>query len=498
MGKQKSTVTRTYGPIHFEDLDPHRFEDLIRELIYDFKDWRSIEATGRSGNDEGFDIRAYEKATVPASEDGEDEEQEAPHPMEGNLWMVQGKREKEIGPTKVKSIVQGIDQENPPYGYILAASANFSKDSYDVFRKELRKKGVMEFYLWGKAELEDMLHLPKNDRILFTFFGISLVTRRRSRTTEARAAIAVKNKLYRVLDESPEFYRPVLIRDLSDAHYPFKDKYEDFRENPRWREYTAFAHHPLGLWVHMHKYFGYLDREKKEWDFTESVDLLSHETEDDGDRQSRADKQTVVESVWEYFPRSKQAHYCIDGIVKYGDIMIVDEKGDFIHHFPHLHVDFSVRNGPFAGFRYALEMGRELIDPADDYKRIKVFPDTFTKPIMGTIHPTPVTLDAKTLEDFKAYRNVEALYDADGRYALLEVRDVITIAGMDEGTYLQITHKAKMAIGHYFREAGNRLALQQSIRRQIGREFDEGEEIGIYEIKRIYKHQLVEPTTGVH
>ncbi len=28
--------SRTYGPIHFEDLDPHRFEDLIRELIYDY------------------------------------------------------------------------------------------------------------------------------------------------------------------------------------------------------------------------------------------------------------------------------------------------------------------------------------------------------------------------------------------------------------------------------------------------------------------------------
>ena len=36
-------------------LDPHRFEDLIRELIYDFRDWQSIEATGRSGGDAGFD-----------------------------------------------------------------------------------------------------------------------------------------------------------------------------------------------------------------------------------------------------------------------------------------------------------------------------------------------------------------------------------------------------------------------------------------------------------
>jgi hypothetical protein len=37
----KPTITRTYGQIHFEDLDPKRFEDLIRQLIYDFKDWQN-------------------------------------------------------------------------------------------------------------------------------------------------------------------------------------------------------------------------------------------------------------------------------------------------------------------------------------------------------------------------------------------------------------------------------------------------------------------------
>ncbi|WP_271672990.1 hypothetical protein [Bradyrhizobium sp. CCBAU 51627] len=58
-----------------------------------------------------------------------------------------------------------IDEKDPPDGYILAAAANFSKQSYDAFRAKLLEKRVMEFYLWGKAELEDMLHLPKNDRI---------------------------------------------------------------------------------------------------------------------------------------------------------------------------------------------------------------------------------------------------------------------------------------------------------------------------------------------
>lgn len=30
-------TSRTIGPLHFEDLDPKRFEDLIRQLAYEFK-----------------------------------------------------------------------------------------------------------------------------------------------------------------------------------------------------------------------------------------------------------------------------------------------------------------------------------------------------------------------------------------------------------------------------------------------------------------------------
>jgi hypothetical protein len=130
------------GPIHFEDLEPHRFEDLVRQLIYDYKDWQAIEATGRSGNDDGLDIRAYEKVFQEIVEREEDEEgQVQAHPMEGNLWMIQVKREKEIGPSRVEKIIDEVPADNPPYGYILAASANFSKTSYDTFI--LREVGTL-------------------------------------------------------------------------------------------------------------------------------------------------------------------------------------------------------------------------------------------------------------------------------------------------------------------------------------------------------------------
>src|SRR5882757_6149398 len=112
-------VTRTFGPIHFEDLDPHRFEDLIRELTYDYKDWQSIEATGRSGVDAGFDIRAYERISAGQTAAADPEDAEESHPMAGNRWMIQCKREKEIGPKKLLTILDDVDESDPPYGYIL-------------------------------------------------------------------------------------------------------------------------------------------------------------------------------------------------------------------------------------------------------------------------------------------------------------------------------------------------------------------------------------------
>ena len=105
----KSSINKTLGPIHFEDLDPHRFEDLIRELAYDFKDWQSIEATGRGGSDDGFDIRAYERIDTNSAESDDDSSTEkTPHPMEGRVWMFQCTREKKIGPARVASIISEV------------------------------------------------------------------------------------------------------------------------------------------------------------------------------------------------------------------------------------------------------------------------------------------------------------------------------------------------------------------------------------------------------
>src|ERR1700731_1343442 len=96
-------TTRTIGPLHLEDLEPHRFEDMIRQLIYDFRNWRALESTGRPGSDVGFYARGFE--IVPSGGEREEPEEEEGETREAALtfagdrvWLVQCKREKRISP----------------------------------------------------------------------------------------------------------------------------------------------------------------------------------------------------------------------------------------------------------------------------------------------------------------------------------------------------------------------------------------------------------------
>jgi len=487
--------------MHFEDLDAHRFEDLVRELIYEFRDWQSIEATGRSGSDEGFDIRAFEKVSVQPPPMDEEESEEAPvaHPMEGNQWMIQCKREKEIGPTKVAEIIDdGVDKKNPPYGYILVAPVNFSKKSYDSFRAKLRTLGVMEFYLWGKAELEDMLHMPKNDRLLFTYFGISLVTRTRSRAAEIHFTVTNKNKVYRVVSEhiTGTFRTQVLVRDIKDTKYPYKGEYSDFDKNPRWKEYSAFAYHPLGLWVHSREYYAYVDPVKKVWDYTSAVDLVYRKRDED-DREKVLELRRRVEDFWDHLPRRNKAKLIVDGLIKFDDMIAIDAKGDSLFEGPQLFVDLKPKLGPFCGFQDYIrtEEGQHFDLSESKYKKIKKFPKEFPDPKIGTIYKDKaVEFDSATLSMFKhASDQLHEFYDCDGKYDFLKQRDVIHVAETDEGDgpqFIQITHKFTSKAAEYLKDNGETDYRKRAIERQIGRTLVPENCVTVFEFKRVYRYQF--------
>ena len=493
----RSNITKTLGPIHFEDLDPHRFEDLVRELVYDFKNWQTIEATGRGGSDEGFDIRAYESLGNTTIENDEPSSgEEMIHPMEGHIWMFQCKREKVIGPARLVSIIsEGVDPKDPPYGYVLAAPANFSKTSYDKFREELRKRGVMEFYLWGRAALEDMLHLPKNDHILFTFFGISLVSKRRSRATEIRAVVGAKNKLMRLLGTHPHL-KPVLFRDTKDVHYPYKAEYKDFKNSPRWKEYSAVEIHPLGLFVQVARYFAFYDPVKKEWDYSDAVNLVYRESDDNEERREKHDLHQRVEGFWEFFQKSSRAMFVVDGLVRFDSIVLIDSEGDPWHKFPHVYVDFQGNRGPFVDFYQYLEISDGHHESVEGLKRVTKFPKAFSKPKFGTIHrDKDVHLDDRTLALFKnSSRLLDTIYDCNNRYQFLSSGDVIGVNKTEnkdgKRTLIEITNKRQERAEDYLKKHVDNPMAKLRVEDQIGRNLNPNDTITIYEFKIVYEYEI--------
>lgn len=491
-------ANRTINPLHFEDLEPHRFEDLVRNLLYDFRDWRSIEATGRGGGDDGFDVRAWEKTTYVTNQDEDPELDniEGVHPMEGNLWMVQCKREKHLGPTRIQEIIrENISANDPPYGFVLVAPANFSKRAYDVFRYELRALGVMEFYLWGKAELEDMLFLPKNDRILFAFMGVSLVSKKRSITADVKFSLNNKNKLLRVLNggsNNQRFSQSILIRDIFDQNYPYKSQYPDFEAKPRWREAIAWGFDPSGLWVHLHEYYGNYDSRKKSLDYMDAVDILRRESDELYDDEEESEKRhklhAKVADYWEHLPRKNQARLCIDGLLPYKEMRIIDDKGDIYHNYPHIYVDGNSGVLKCCLFRNILKLGEddEGVDIKDDMS-LRTSPSSIPEIKKGIFHKDKlVEWDQGTINAFRNY-HIKTLFDIDHKYTYLNPRDIIRVnweAHNKERVYLRVTHKYETTVAKYLKEMGE---FQLSrIEEQVGRKVKPKERLTVFEIRNCY------------
>lgn len=498
-------ITKTLGPIHFEDLEPHRFEDLVRQLIYDFRDWQNIEATGRSGADDGFDVRAWEKVYVSDEQNEEEEDVNQKDQLDGNLWMIQCKREKEIGPSKVSKIIEeSINKENRPYGYILVAPANFSKLAYDKFRETLRTKGVQEFYLWGRASLEDMLYMPKNDRILFAFFGVSLIARRKSRRTEIRFVVNNKNKLFRIFGDAQnnrDFHQSFLARDIKDTHYPWREKYKDFDDFPRWKEYIAYRYHPLGLRCKVHEYYAYIDQEKKQWDYTDKVDLLRRQEDTYGRYNRKTNKfaEKVID-FWEHLPYKNKAKLIAEGLIEFESMEVIDEKGDNHYDFPHIYVDFKGKNGPFAGFWQDVIFNNQQIDiQNENYKQIAFFPKEFPSPQQGTIYKDKtIELSIKQMQWIKN-DNVKELVAIDSRYNFLNQRDQILCVEKGQNTEkgsIEVLYKYQTSIKEYFKryEDPYQDQIKKDFEEEAGKKVHDEDMLTVLEVKLAYNWELEHDT----
>lgn len=492
----KPHVTRTMGPIHFEDLDPHRFEDLVRQLAYGFRSWQSIESTGRGGADDGFDVRAYEEVRPRSTDSEEDSDpEEFVRPMEGNLWMIQCKREKAVGPKKVATIVSdAVVQENPPYGFILAAPVHFSKVAHDRFREELRARGVMEFYLWGAGELEDMLFQPKNDHILFAFFGISLVTKRRSRTASVRSTVLAKNKLMRVLGDRPR--GNVLMRDLNDEDYPYEDEYTDFEKNPRWKQYAVHEFHPLGLVVTVSRHFACLDRRRKTWDYTEAVqDDQRNVQSANGEEDKSQTTRLAARWFWESLPRANRAILVRRALVRFEKVEYIDDKGDSMFNMPHLYVVPDSKTGFFSGAHEHLEINKHTHAELDGLKREKTFPDQLPEPRFGKIHhDSPLTVDDRIYSILQLGQNETTFYGVGDQHSHLKPKDVVHVVGSSprskQTLYALVTSIQEVTGQSLLQAYDENLMLRIEVNSQVGRELVASDKVRVVEVVAIYDWQI--------
>lgn len=386
--------TRTFAPLHFEDLEPHRFEDLVRQLVYDFRQWRSLEATGRTGSDEGMDIRAIE--IVPSADTIYEDEVTDEEPvtvrdsgLRDRLWVIQCKREANIGPKRVRDIVSDnlSNLKEPLHGYILVAACDFSKSARDAFNDECIKYGLGEHYIWGKAEVEDQLFLPKNDHLLFAYFGISLQVRRRSIRSDLRMKLSLKRKLTKELGEinRPRRFAGVLIRDPRDEHYPYIESADKFIKSPRWRYWEFYAHQPPDHLAFVYKkHFAYVNWGTKEYDVLDDYDAgIPSYPEIAGLDRGWDDPNKVSHRYHMYWfnniPDVNRAWAIEARIIPYDRILAYDEIGDSYNEGPHLLVEYSSNGEPFE-----LGRGLSLLISAGSYmnnailqkeaKRISFFP----------------------------------------------------------------------------------------------------------------------------
>lgn len=349
-------ATKTVNPLHFEDLEPHRFEDLVRQLIYDYREWRSLEATGRQGSDDGFDARGWEiigDGSVTINDEEAEESTEGTK-EEDRIWLIQCKREKSITPKKLIGYLDSIDKEelSTLHGLIFVAACDFSKKARDDYRRWCGANGIYESHIWGRAELEDMLFQPKYDHLLFAYFGISLQIRKRSTKTKLRSILATKRKAIRHLGDVAGYSRELALLRDPDAHeYPYSGEIKDFDERPTWRVYDFIGHYHSGLKFLIRTHFAYIDDEGVKWDCDEDLRTNRH-YDDPWAREENRELEMKARHFWNKLPEKNRATLEVIGLIPYDDILAIDEHGDKYFHHPHIYVRFDPKYGPLSGGAY--------------------------------------------------------------------------------------------------------------------------------------------------
>lgn len=215
-----NTPSRTTNKLHFEDLDPHRFEDMGYEILYRQQYWNRIDNWGRSGSDDGIDIYCED--------------------CKKQKWFCQCKRYTKITKEEIQSVVDKIIKKNKNIQgstILLIIACNLSKTCSEFFEHYSLEKGFAETKVWSASTLEAMLWNDHKD-LLSKYFDLETEkNKNREKVLQSnKMKQVVQKKLLRTInwnhqtrmqiakDPSLQFkYEKALIRSINDVDDPYGD-----------------------------------------------------------------------------------------------------------------------------------------------------------------------------------------------------------------------------------------------------------------------------------
>ncbi len=199
------TPTTTTNRLHFEDLEPRRFEEFGFQLLHRLFKWKRLDHTGVCGNDGGVDIYGVTTDNVPC--------------------YCQVKRYQKLTQSDITNIYETIIRnnrisatENPQF--ILICACDLSKGVLDKIYEDGEKFGFSEIHIYSRTKLESLLY-NGHQSLLKSFFGTPRI-KQPSNSALIRKQLAAKKRIVKALER----------KDLA------KIPYETLAANPSMRFIT--------------------------------------------------------------------------------------------------------------------------------------------------------------------------------------------------------------------------------------------------------------------
>lgn len=324
--------SRTINKLHFEDLDPGRFETLCLALIHRLKgsQWKELHHHGASGKDDGVDIYGVEVI-------------EAQDIKRERIWFVQAKRYKTISKNSLQKVIdEALDRNNgsPDY-FLLITSCNPTKQAVEAYKEYGAKKGIGHVDIWTASTLETRLYNEAQD-LLFAYFGISLVANRNYKAESIRRNLRLKKRMLKdfyspqtndphKMNREPYLkykYDEVIIHSIDDTHYPQIDGDRPGISSWFKTDFYDFYFNGIELWLGAALGYKAVINEKNEWDVLPPL-------------EQNPDPENLHELPIKMIGR-----------IPYEAIIDYDTEGDEYYYDPHIYCDFKFNGEPYEEFRY--------------------------------------------------------------------------------------------------------------------------------------------------